>query len=138
MSLKEKPLIDAVSNLGALPGFLFENQIFNGVFTVMMAALFGAFAMAFFSMFGLEDPEVLLVAMNIGAIVAVCFSALIILGIAVTAGLHPEETSGKLKFVFGGFLGVIIIILYVLFLAAPIMMYIVENPTLFGFDHASI
>ena len=117
MSIKEKPLIDAVSNLGALPGFLFENQKFNGFFTVTMAALFGAFAGIFFSFFGLGDPVVLFDAIRWGARVAVIIAIFVLIGIGASAGGEPEETSDRLAFVWGGGIAVVVLMFIDFFVA---------------------
>ena len=42
MTIKEKPLINAVDILGPLPGLIFSNMIFAGFFAMIMSGVFGA------------------------------------------------------------------------------------------------
>lgn len=134
MSIKEKPLINAVSNLGALPGFLFANQLFNGAFSILIASFMGAFCAAFFTMFGLENPEVLLAAMRWGARIILALSVVILLVMAVTAGIHPEETRGRLRFVLGATGAVLAFAVFDIFIADYLIEFVVMHPDWFGFD----
>ena len=108
MTIKEKPLINAVSRLGPLPGFLFEHPVFTGFFALIMCPVFGAVFMVFqvAGHGGVEALE-LFEAARIGAIGGVAVGAVIFVGIAISAFRTPDEKIFRLQFFLGGVLGVI-------------------------------
>ena len=105
MTIKEKPLINAVSNPDALPGFLFFHPVFTGFFTIVSAAIFGGVATLFWSLNvkALETFE----AVRIGAIVGAAFAGMIFIYIFITAFKDADERSYRLQFVLGGFIGLV-------------------------------
>lgn len=110
MSVKEKPLIDAVEKLGPLPGFLFSNMVLAGLFSVLMCAVFcGVFMMFQFFGRGVADAGALFEATRWGARLGVglgMFIHLIIAGRAVMLD-DPDEKQVRMRFVYGGALGVL-------------------------------
>ena len=101
---------------------------------MLMASFMGAFCMAFFTMFGLENPEALFGAMRWGARIAIGFSVLILMGIALATLIPSEETSGKLQFVLGGLLAAALSVVFDIFIADHLIQFVVEHPAMFGFD----
>ncbi|MEO1136716.1 MAG: hypothetical protein AAFW68_08910 [Pseudomonadota bacterium] len=108
MSIKEKPLIKAVEQLGPLPGFLFAHPVLAGFISMLMCPVFGVVVMMFWGMFG-KAPEAYEAA-RLGAIILTAFAVMIFIGIFFNAFRDREETAARLQFVFGGAmaLGVII------------------------------
>jgi hypothetical protein len=112
MSIKEKPLIDAVSRLGPLPAFLFSNPVFVGFFAMLMCPVFGAvFALFQVAGRGTVNALTLFEAARWGAIIGVIWGALIFIGIAVSAFHHQDEKRYRLLFVLGGALGVAFLVI---------------------------
>lgn len=114
MSIKEKPLIDAVDKLGPLPGFLFSSMVAAGFFSLVMCAVFcGVFVM--FQAFGRGAAEAgeLFDVTRFGARIGVFLGALIHLGIAGTAHRlnDPDEEEVRIRFACGGAIGVAAFIL---------------------------
>ena len=110
MSIKEKPLIDAVSRLGALPGFLFAHPIAAGFFAVVMCPVFGAVFMLFqIAGRGAVEALELFEAARIGAIGGLILAAVIFMGIAVSAYFEREEAKFRLLFVAGGVLAIVLL-----------------------------
>lgn len=111
MSIKEKPLINAVSRLGPLPGFLFSHPIFTGFFAMFMCPVFGAVFMLFqVAGRGTVEALALFEAVRVGAIVMMGFAVLIYAGIAISAFRHPDEMRFRLLFVLGGALCVLLLV----------------------------
>jgi len=112
MSIKEKPLIDAFSQSGPLPAFLFSNPVFIGFFAMFMCPVFGA-VFALFQVAGRGEVEALVLfeAARWGAIIAVILAAVIFLSIAVNAFSHQDEAKYRLRFVFGGVLGLAFLVI---------------------------
>ncbi len=108
MSIKEKPLIDAVEKLGPLPGFLFASMFAAGFFAIVMVAVFGVVFMLFqVGGRGFVDPLLLYETARVGAYFAVAFGAAILIGISINASHlakeEPEDARGRHMFVHGGF-----------------------------------
>ncbi len=103
MTIKEKPLIDAVSKLGALPAFLFVNAVFAGAFTIFMCAVFGV-VVALFNVAGrgVVDAAPLYEAARWGAFFGVLLGGAILIGVMITATPDPDEAGGRLQFLCGG------------------------------------
>ena len=112
MSIKEKPLINAVSRLGPLPGFLFAHPVFTGFFAIIMCPVFGAVFMLF-QVAGRGEAEALSLfeAARIGAVGAIIVAAIILAGITVSAFRTPDEKVFRLQFVLGGVLAVAALVL---------------------------
>ncbi len=110
MSIKEKPLIDAVSRLGPLPAFLFSNPIFAGFFAMVMCPVFGAVFTLFQASIGTVDALILFEAARWGAIIGAIVGAFVFIIIAVSAFSHRDETRYRLLFVFGGVLGIVFLV----------------------------
>ena len=106
MTIKEKPLIDAASRMGPLPGFLFSNPFLAGFFSALMCAVFGATAMLFLGLGHGADRIELFEAMRIGAAFGLILNVIVLAGAAISAFSNPEERSARLLFVFGGVLGI--------------------------------
>lgn len=104
MSIKEKPLIDAVSELGPLPGFFFASAFFTGFFAMIMCPVFGAVFLLFQAAGrGAVEAIELFEAARVGAAGGVVLGVLIFAGILISAALTPIEARFRLQFVFGGF-----------------------------------
>ena len=111
MSIKEKPLINAVSKLGPLPAFLFSNMIFIGFFAMIMCAVFFAVFIWFQAAGrGTVDSFYLYELSRIGAYIGLAFGALIYIGIFISAFRTPDEKEVRLKFVIGGFLAIVFLV----------------------------
>ncbi len=111
MSIKEKPLIIAVERLGPLPGFLFSNPIFTGIFALMMCAVFGAVFMLFQTAgYGGVEALILFDAARIGAIGGLIVGAIVLITIAFSAFREPDEKTYRLQFVLGGALGIVALV----------------------------
>ncbi len=108
MSIKERPLINAVSKLGPLPSFLFSNMVFAGFFAMIMCAVFFAVFIWFQAAGrGAVDSQELFELARWGAIGGLAFGALIYMGIAISAFKTPEEKEVRLRFVLGGFFAIV-------------------------------
>lgn len=123
MSIKEKPLIDAVDGSGPLPGFLFANPIFLGFFTMVMCAVFGAVFAMFWTLHGtaLETYE----AVRWGAYVALIFGAIIMLGAMFSSGIGDMRY--RLQFVVGGVLGIVFLFCADLFTVDYLREYLIDK-----------
>ena len=110
MSIKEKPLIDAVDRLGPLPGFLFAHPIIAGFVAMIMCPIFGIFVMMFWGLFG--TAEQIYEGARIGAYTLTAFAVMIFIGIFFNAFRDPEETATRLLFVLGGGIALVFIILF--------------------------
>lgn len=110
MSIKEKPLIDAVERLGPLPAFLFAHPIIAGFFAMVMCAVFGAVVAMFWALFG--TAQEMYEAMRLGAIVVTAYAVMIFVGIFFNAFREPEETPTRLQFVLGGAIGLTLLITF--------------------------
>jgi len=108
MSIKEKPLINAVSKLGPLPSFLFSNMVFVGFFAMIMCAVFFAVFIWFQAAGrGTVDSLYLYELARWGAMGGLIFGSIIYVGIAISAFRTPEEKNVRLLFVFGGVLAIV-------------------------------
>ena len=104
MSIKEKPLIDAVSELGPLPGFFFASAFFSGFFAMIMCPVFGAVFVLFQAAGrGAVEAIELFEAARVGAIGGLFLGIAIFAGILISAIFTPNEARFRLQFVFGGF-----------------------------------
>lgn len=117
MSVKEKPIIIAVERLGPLPGWLFAHPFIAGFFAIMMVPIFGAVFTVFWSMLGAPTAVELFDAAIYGAVGAMAFAAIILIGILISALFTPDERTPRALFVFGGFVAI------ALFFASAIMFY---------------
>jgi len=113
LGTKETPLINAVDKLGALPGFLFANMFVTGVFSMVMCAVFGAFAVGFYTLgHGASQAAELAAYATMGAVaglVAGCLFNIVVLfgaGAIETQGEH-EEAHDRRRFVMGSFTGAV-------------------------------
>ncbi len=104
MSIKEKPLIDAASDVDPLPSFLYANPVFAGFITIFMCAVFGAVFVGFVSSRGGPTALELFEISRIGAIVSTLFGATVLVFIGVRAILQREEVTPRMLMVFGGLL----------------------------------
>lgn len=104
MSIKEKPLINAVKNPDALPGFLFVHRIVTGFFAMAMCAVFGGVVVLFWSLNGKALEVFDLV--RAGAYAGLGLGGFIYLGIFMSAFNEPDEKSYRLQFVAGGVLAI--------------------------------
>lgn len=131
MSIKEKPLIDAVSNSGPLPNFLFSTMFGAGFFALLMAGVFGAVTFLFQG--GGRGLATVIDALDfiiIGAITAQAFCALILLLVLFRSVFRKEEGAGERRFVAGG-IAAIIVTLAMAFLAYVFLRpYLLENASL--------
>ncbi len=109
MSIKEKPLIDAVEKLGPLPSWLFAHPFFTGFFAIMMVPIFGAVFTVFWSMLGGPNAVELFDAAIIGAVAATAISAIVLIGILISALFTPDERTPRALFVAGGFFATVLI-----------------------------
>ncbi len=115
MTIKEKPLINAVSRLGALPGFLFANPMIAGFFAIVMTPVFGAVFTLFWGLLGTPEALKLFDIALFGAAGALVFSAIILIGITISAYRDLDEKEVRLKFVTGGVLAIVMLIILALF-----------------------
>ncbi len=102
MSIKEKPLIDAVEKLGPLPGWLFSHPALAGFFAIVMCPIFGAVFVFFWALIGNPDPVTLFNAMRTGGIVTTFLGAFVIVLITISGFREPDETANRLLFAAGG------------------------------------
>lgn len=103
MSIKEKPLIDAVDNLGPLPGFLFSSPFLAGAFTILMCAVFGA-VFLFFQVFGrgVTEPEIVVASIIGGALIGTAAGIIILMLVFLRAIIKKEEPRHAAVFCAGG------------------------------------
>ncbi|MEL6363064.1 MAG: hypothetical protein AAFR21_18510 [Pseudomonadota bacterium] len=111
MSIKERPLLKAVDNLGALPGFLFDNPVFLGFMTLFMSAFFGAFTIVF-AVTGHHGAtaQYLFDAARNGAIIGITIGGLVQLVFAAANMGNADERPYWRKFLLGGVIGVILLV----------------------------
>lgn len=111
MTIKEKPLIDAVSRLEPLPDFLFANPVFAGFFTLLMCAMFGVVTFVFQAAGrGGVAATTVFEAARLGAILGVFVGVLVFAGLAIRAFFAKDEMLNRLLFVSGGVLGAIVLV----------------------------
>ncbi|MFC2950371.1 hypothetical protein ACFOOP_00425 [Marinicaulis aureus] len=103
MSIKEKPLIKAVEKLGPLPGFLFENMVFAGIFSIVMCVVFGG-VFVVFQVAGRGAVEALFLydAFRIGGYFGLVVGVIVHLLIFVSSFSEPEEGKIRRRFFYGG------------------------------------
>ncbi|MEM9705910.1 MAG: hypothetical protein AAF850_07520 [Pseudomonadota bacterium] len=113
MSVKEKPLIDAVSNLGALPGFLFKSPFIAGFFAMLMCAVFGAVTLVMNAAArGVSDAFPVYQTIRICALFGVGFGFLfVVIASMVSAKQDPEKDDAKLRrrYFFGSLLAAVVL-----------------------------
>ena len=91
MQTKEQPLIKAVSNVGALPGFLTANEYVSGFVAVTACGFFGGLVMMFQAAVGGGGAEQLFAPVRAGALAGHTFAAFVMaLGWAYYA-FEPDE-----------------------------------------------
>ncbi|WP_375206111.1 hypothetical protein [Hyphococcus sp.] len=124
MSLKERPLINAVERLGALPGFFFANMYVAGFFAIIMCPFFAAFFTMFWAAtYGGNDTLAIFQTVHAGAWVGLGLGALFLLfaaGAQVFGDREdddPEEKADHVKFLLGGVAG------FVFFVVADMAAY---------------
>ena len=128
MTIKEKPLIDAASRMGPLPGFLFSNPFLAGFFSAVMCAVCGACAVLMFaSGWGADDGVEVFEPMRWGAIVGLLLNIIVLIGIAFSAGSDPEETRARLLFVLGGVTGVASLVIADRLALEHVRIWLIEN-----------
>lgn len=106
MSVKEKPLLDAAEKLGPLPGWLFANAFAAGLVALLMVPVFGAVFAIFWSTLSAPDAAEMFEAAMFGAVGAVAFATLIVLGVAFSAFVTPDERAPRLLFTAGAFVSI--------------------------------
>ncbi len=102
MSIKEKPLIDAVDKLGPLPAWLFSHPALAGFFAIMMCPVFGAVFVFFWALIGNPDPVTLFNAMRAGGIATTFLGFFVLALITISGFREPDERANRLLFAFGG------------------------------------
>lgn len=115
MSVKEKPLMNAVSRSGPLP--MPENPFWAGFCAVLAMAFMGGFVTIFASFtYGASRPLPMYEMARAGAAVALILAALLALVTLATASQDSDEKAFKRQFCTGVAVA-IIILLFVDFLA---------------------
>lgn len=127
MSIKEKPLIDAVEKLGPLPGWLFSHPFLAGFFAILMVPIFGAVFAAFWGTLGAPSAIELFDAAVFGAIAAMIFAGVILLGILISVVLIPDERRPRLIFALGGFVAMTIFFAITLMFYDDVSRWLIEN-----------
>ncbi|MEM8987824.1 MAG: hypothetical protein AAGC95_13995 [Pseudomonadota bacterium] len=108
MTIKEKPLINAMSRWGMMPGFLFANSLIAGFTTIQLCAVFGVFFMMFQAYGrGVADAYELLQYFRLGAFAIVGLGLLFSIALGVRAVWRQEEAKERLLFLLGAILGVV-------------------------------
>lgn len=107
MSIKERPLIKAVEKLGPLPAFLFANPYIAGFVAVIGCAMFGgAFLLFWIGILGGGDALEIYQSLRVGAYGGLIVGALLLVLTAFRAVDGREEVADRIKFIFGGAIGV--------------------------------
>jgi len=121
MSIKEKPLIVAVEKLGPLPGFLFENMVFAGIFSVVMCVVFGG-VFVVFQVAGRGAVEALSLyhAFRIGGYFGLLVGVAVHLIIFVGSFFVQEEGIVRRRFFYGGLFGAVLLMAFDFTTKAPL------------------
>lgn len=112
MTIKEQPLINAMSRLGVLPGFLFSSPILAGFFALLLCGFIGAFCALFQ---GIGHGAV--VALQIfdfcreGAIIGIVIAIFIYAGITITVLFNRDEAKVRLQFVLVGLIALVSLVI---------------------------
>lgn len=107
MSIKEAPLIKAVSRSGAWPEFFFTNPVVCGFMPMPICALAGAFAVVFIASLGAAEHALeLYLTVRIGAIFGLLVGFLICLFIALRAIILRDDAGYYARFMVGNIIGV--------------------------------
>jgi hypothetical protein len=108
VTIKERPLIDAVSNPDPLPGLLTANAVVAGVFCTLTCAAFGAI-IAVFQVAGRGEAVTLEVfnGARIGAMLALGVETAILGAIGLRTLITKEEADTRGRFIAGAALGAI-------------------------------
>lgn len=131
MSIKEKPLIDAASKLGPLPGFLFANPVISGFFSIVMSSVFAGVAVMFYmSVHGMGTNAGFATSFVLGGFAGAAFGAIVIFGIGVSALFNRQESGVRLAFAFGGVLGLIVSTMILLGLAIYVVPWLAAREPL--------
>lgn len=109
---KEQKFIDAASEVGPLPGFLFANPILAGFFAIIMCAVFGALMVLFLALLlGVVQALDLFEVLRWGAIAGLTIGAVALLVTLVRATFQRDEgRADRLQYVFGGILGIALLV----------------------------
>ncbi len=106
MTIKEKPLINAVDSLGPLP--FVRNPVFTGVFTTFMCIIIIA-TIVFFQVFGRGFTEAAEIyqEIRISVYFSFFFLAAVFIFMALRAIGKKDQVLFRLLFVVGGILGML-------------------------------
>ncbi len=110
MSVKEKPFLDSMQDLGPIPRFLVTNSFFAGFFAMIVAALLGALALLFIGGFfgpGLELETFDTIRGGAIAGVSIGFAALVFL--AISAFFQRSEAAARAYYILGALLGALVL-----------------------------
>ncbi|MEM8770173.1 MAG: hypothetical protein AAGD92_00865 [Pseudomonadota bacterium] len=132
MGYKEKPLLDAVDKLGPLPGWLFSNGVLAGFFAMIMVPVFGAVFTIFWGMLGTAEPAVLFEVALFGAALAIIVGLMIFAGIFISAFLIADERAGRLQFVLGGVLALLLMSAMSAVFLDDVRAWMAEQPPIAG------
>jgi len=111
MTIRERPLINAVSNLGPLPGYLFAGPFVSGFVAMLMTPVFGAAAAGFIAAgHGEADSLRLFEIARFGGFVVMVLAALLIFGIGVSGIFNREERPARLGFALGAATGTTLLV----------------------------
>ena len=145
MTLKERPLINAVDQLGPIPGFMTGGSFSAGVFTILMCAVFGGFTVMFHAFGrGFTDAAGLYEYGRLGAWWFVAFGFVIVLISVAAASIEAErnrsaddeeEDLGAVearRFFYGATLALFFLAVFDLFASPHIIAFLVPVGSIVG------
>ncbi|MBB4658073.1 hypothetical protein [Parvularcula dongshanensis] len=129
MTIKEKSLIDAVSNLGPLPDFFVEGAFRAGATCIFMCGVFGGVVAVFNVMGrGLTEALVVLAAVRFAAFAGMGAGMVIATGALI--GMDDEEDDVGRPFFFGGLTCLAALAFLALITAAPLRAWLEDAGSL--------
>lgn len=110
MSVKEKPFLDSMSDLGPVPKFLVASSFIAGFFAMIIGAALGALALLFIG--GFFGPGIELQTfetIRVGAIAGVSIGAAAMVFLAVSAIFQRAEAAARAYYILGGVAGIAVL-----------------------------
>ena len=120
VTIKEHQLIKAVSNVGALPGFLTMNEVVSGVVATTACGIFGGMVMLLQAAVRGGTADALFAPVRAGAIAGLVFAGAIMAFSWFYYALEVEDETARIQFAKSGLAAAIIWIVLWLVLSRPI------------------
>lgn len=110
MTIKEAPLIKAVSRSGAWPELFFTNPVFCGMMPILLCAMAGGLCVVFVAaLAGADEPYILYSIVRISAGIGAAIGFAICLVLVLKSVVMQEDASYYAKFLAGNLIGLVLL-----------------------------